>query len=267
MGQKTNPISLRLQKTNKFYSSNWYSKMFYSDIFKEEITLQEYINNIYTLLNYSRPLYFFNINKKHKECYLFFSSAEEERKNFVKFFRIKKKKLFLPVAPQREQKKTIMSASSASLAELEKRKKLRRSGTGKSLYTPNGIEQNFFPPILDRRGVAPSAGKGRPQKEPASPLVITSKIQSVSGGLPPRPLSFVNTYLFRRQLIKNSYSAPISKIFCKRLWADRNSGAENKTFNNLQGSAIFKAIGGGKDENYEGAFFFKKLFIVMGAIP
>ena len=94
MGQKTNPISLRLQKTNKFYSSNWYSKMFYSDIFKEEISLQEYFNNIYTLLHGSRPLYFFNIHKKQKECYLFFS-GEEERKNFTKFFRIKKKKLFL----------------------------------------------------------------------------------------------------------------------------------------------------------------------------
>jgi hypothetical protein len=40
MGQKVNPISLRLEKTNKNYNSLWYGELAYGEFLKKEIISQ-----------------------------------------------------------------------------------------------------------------------------------------------------------------------------------------------------------------------------------
>jgi hypothetical protein len=44
MGQKTNPISLRVQYTNRSFDSAWYSKYFYGDLLTGEFALQGYVD-------------------------------------------------------------------------------------------------------------------------------------------------------------------------------------------------------------------------------
>jgi hypothetical protein len=44
MGQKTNPISLRLEYTNRRFESAWYSKYFYGQLLAQQLALQAYID-------------------------------------------------------------------------------------------------------------------------------------------------------------------------------------------------------------------------------
>ncbi len=48
MGQKVNPISLRLGKTNKNYNSLWYGELAYGEFLKEEIISKTYIKKLLT---------------------------------------------------------------------------------------------------------------------------------------------------------------------------------------------------------------------------
>lgn len=44
MGQKTNPIALRLSYTNRTFNSSWYSNYFYGDLLSQDLSLQGYVN-------------------------------------------------------------------------------------------------------------------------------------------------------------------------------------------------------------------------------
>ena len=46
MSQKTNPISLRLQKSNKHFQSCWYSDLFYDQVLSDEIQFRKYIEGL-----------------------------------------------------------------------------------------------------------------------------------------------------------------------------------------------------------------------------
>jgi hypothetical protein len=48
MGQKVNPISLRLEKTNKNYNSLWYGELAYGEFLKKEIISKNYIEKLLT---------------------------------------------------------------------------------------------------------------------------------------------------------------------------------------------------------------------------
>jgi ribosomal protein S3 len=48
MGQKVNPISLRLAKTNKNYNSLWYGELAYGEFLKKEILSKNYIEKLLT---------------------------------------------------------------------------------------------------------------------------------------------------------------------------------------------------------------------------
>ena len=46
MGQKVNPISVRLEQTNRHFESCWYSDHQYSSLLNEDLKIKSYINNI-----------------------------------------------------------------------------------------------------------------------------------------------------------------------------------------------------------------------------
>ena len=46
MGQKVNPISVRLEQTNKHFDSCWYGDYQYSYLLNEDLKVKSYINNI-----------------------------------------------------------------------------------------------------------------------------------------------------------------------------------------------------------------------------
>jgi hypothetical protein len=50
MGQKVNPISLRLQQTNREFDNCWYSDYFYRKLVSRDIYLQQYINSFLKLV-------------------------------------------------------------------------------------------------------------------------------------------------------------------------------------------------------------------------
>ncbi len=52
MGQKINPISLRLQKTNRKYDSSWYSNYHYGELFLFDLKVRDYLERILKQLNY-----------------------------------------------------------------------------------------------------------------------------------------------------------------------------------------------------------------------
>ena len=52
MGQKINPISLRLQKTNRKYDSSWYSNYHYGELFLFDLKVRDYLERILKQLKY-----------------------------------------------------------------------------------------------------------------------------------------------------------------------------------------------------------------------
>ena len=52
MGQKINPISLRLQKTNRKYDSSWYSNYHYGELFLFDLKVRDYLQRILKQLKY-----------------------------------------------------------------------------------------------------------------------------------------------------------------------------------------------------------------------
>ena len=52
MGQKVNPIGLRLKKTNKNYNSLWYGDLFYRESLAQDLLVNRYLEKIFKLIGY-----------------------------------------------------------------------------------------------------------------------------------------------------------------------------------------------------------------------
>ena len=67
MGQKINPVSLRLQYTNRYFDNCWYSNYFYKSLINKDLFLQNYLNNFLKLLKLPTARYsIHHLQKKHK---------------------------------------------------------------------------------------------------------------------------------------------------------------------------------------------------------
>jgi ribosomal protein S3 len=93
MGQKINPISLRLQTTNRFYDSCWYSDYFYSDLISQNIKIQEYLNSILKQIHYPIGRFFIQSSQKNTKIFLFFCSPLKSRKIRSNIFKVKVPKI------------------------------------------------------------------------------------------------------------------------------------------------------------------------------
>lgn len=72
MAQKTNPTSLRLQKTNKSFNSCWYSNYFYTDFLVEELKTRSYIERVFNQVHSQIPQLFVQKLYKNIQLHAFF---------------------------------------------------------------------------------------------------------------------------------------------------------------------------------------------------
>lgn len=93
MGQKINPISLRLQQTNRHFDSCWYSDYYYSDLISRDLNLQTYFNSILNQLKKPSGRFFIQNFQKKLQIHLFICNPKESRFERSSFFRLPKMNL------------------------------------------------------------------------------------------------------------------------------------------------------------------------------
>lgn len=92
MGQKINPISLRLQYTNRNFDNCWYSGYFYQNLITRDIFLQHYLNNFLKLLKLNSGRYSIHHLQKNTQIYNFLWSSKSTREWRSQIFGLVKKK-------------------------------------------------------------------------------------------------------------------------------------------------------------------------------
>ena len=117
MGQKVNPISLRLEKTNRHFDSCWYDDYNYTDLLLQDYKIKTYFKTVLKQINYpegrvlveksgkktSINLFYYNpTNSRRKKDFKFrLQSYKETRyKDNTKGFGRKKEKLFFSFSKQ-----------------------------------------------------------------------------------------------------------------------------------------------------------------------
>lgn len=93
MGQKTNPIIVRLQFTNKFFDSCWYSDFFFTDLVLQDILIKKYINTVFEQITIPAGRYFFQHLPKTSKIHLFLCKASKSRLSRFNSFHLAKKNL------------------------------------------------------------------------------------------------------------------------------------------------------------------------------
>lgn len=92
MGQKINPISLRLQYTNRNFDNCWYSGYFYQNLITRDILLQQYLNSFLKLLKLDAGRYSIQHLQKNTQIYNFLCYSKSTREWRSKIFGLIKKK-------------------------------------------------------------------------------------------------------------------------------------------------------------------------------
>ena len=114
MSQKTNPISLRLQNSNKHFESCWYSDFFYGQVLSDEINLRAYIEGLLFQAGRSKALPSIQSQYKRYCTFLFFldQRAERHKREFsLKLSREPAERVALPRTKfLQSKKKTYISA-------------------------------------------------------------------------------------------------------------------------------------------------------------
>ena len=69
MSQKTNPLSLRLQKNNQNFSSPWFADFFFTENYHHEFVIDKYINLLLNQAKFSKA--FFSVKKGYRKSNVF----------------------------------------------------------------------------------------------------------------------------------------------------------------------------------------------------
>lgn len=163
MSQKTNPISLRLQNSNKHFESCWYSDFFYDQVLGDEIQLRIYIEDL--LYQAGRTKMLPSIQSQYKRyCTLFFlldQRAERHKREFsLKLSRESVEQVSLPrtkllpnnnkVCISVEDRLLFIKAQDilrqGSLSQKKRYKNLIEEGIRRkrSGFTQNGIQEYIY---------------------------------------------------------------------------------------------------------------------------
>lgn len=96
MGQKINPISLRLQNTNRYFDFCWYNDFFYSDLISQDLKIENYLGSIFKQLHYPLGRFFIQNSQKKIKIFAFFCSPKKARKKKANTFKLNyyKKKIY-----------------------------------------------------------------------------------------------------------------------------------------------------------------------------
>lgn len=92
MGQKINPVSLRLETTNRQFDNSWYSNFFYKNLINKDICLQNYFNNFLKLLKLPTGRYSIQHLQKKTQVYTFFCNSKATREWRANLFGLRKKR-------------------------------------------------------------------------------------------------------------------------------------------------------------------------------
>ena len=112
MGQKSNPLSLRLQYTNRHYDTNWFSDSFYGIVFSKDLMYQQYFRLFSKLLKIPQIRCGLRHFPKKTIAYLFYCYPKLSREWNSKFFGIfsqSRAKYIQPMAFSRHRKDTRFS--------------------------------------------------------------------------------------------------------------------------------------------------------------
>lgn len=86
MGQKVNPISLRLEKTNRHFDSCWYDDYNYTDLLLQDLKIKEYYKNVLNQINYPEGrILIENLPKKSNVHLFYHNPSNSRRKNLIRF--------------------------------------------------------------------------------------------------------------------------------------------------------------------------------------
>lgn len=89
MGQKVNPISLRLEQTNRHFDSCWFNDYNYADVLNRDIKIQSYINLILKQIKYSSARFFIQNLPNKIKINVFFLNPKNLRKSTSRVFQLK----------------------------------------------------------------------------------------------------------------------------------------------------------------------------------
>ena len=99
MAQKTNPISLRLQKTNKHFSSCWYSDYFYDEMSSHDLRIRSYIESVLDQIGHSWALLYIQNQYRKVNIYSFLLDARGIRHEKEQFLRLPRGRAKIPCLP------------------------------------------------------------------------------------------------------------------------------------------------------------------------
>ena len=86
MGQKVNPISLRLKKTNRHFDSCWYSDHNYTSLLLQDFKIQNYLKTILNQIQYPEGRVLIeNLPKKTNTCLFYHNPSNSRRKKNIRF--------------------------------------------------------------------------------------------------------------------------------------------------------------------------------------
>ena len=88
MGQKINPIALRIQSHTRDFDSNWYSNFFYTTLLVKDLSLQRYLDNFLRLVKYPQGRYGIRHLPKNTKIAFFFCDPSKSRQKDEKFYGI-----------------------------------------------------------------------------------------------------------------------------------------------------------------------------------
>jgi ribosomal protein S3 len=89
MGQKINPISLRLEQTNKQFDSCWFNQYNYTNLINKDIKIKSYINFVLNQIKYSSARFFIQNLPNKIKVHVFFLNPKTLRKSVSRVFKLK----------------------------------------------------------------------------------------------------------------------------------------------------------------------------------
>ena len=89
MAQKVNPISLRLQQTNREFDNSWYTQYFYRRLVSRDIYLQQYINSFLKLIKYPSARFSIQYSTKNIKISSFICYPRQSREYRSRMFGIR----------------------------------------------------------------------------------------------------------------------------------------------------------------------------------
>lgn len=95
MGQKINPVSLRLQYTNRNFDNCWYSNSFYKTLISKDLFLHHYLDNFLKLLKLPTGRYSIHHLQKKTQIFNFFCDSKSTREWRTQLFGLTQKRKVL----------------------------------------------------------------------------------------------------------------------------------------------------------------------------